>query len=34
LSWHSPTLGYRAVTVPRASLPLMPNKTILCYIHG
>ena len=33
-SWHSPTLGQRAFTGPRASHPLMSNKAILCYICG
>jgi hypothetical protein len=38
LPWHSPTLGHRTLTGPRALLPLMPDKAILCYIcrwsHG
>jgi hypothetical protein len=33
LSWHSPTLGHQAFTGPRASLPLMSDKAILCH-HG
>ena len=32
LPWHSPTLGHRTFTGPRALLPLMPDKAILCYI--
>jgi hypothetical protein len=34
LPWHSPTLGHRTSTGPRASPPLMSNKAILCYICG
>jgi hypothetical protein len=30
--WHSPTLGHWTFTGP--FLPLMPDKAILCYMHG
>jgi hypothetical protein len=34
LPWHSPTLGHRVFTALRVSLPLMPDKAILCYIYS
>jgi hypothetical protein len=32
--WHSPPLGHRAPSGPRASPPTDANKAILCYICG
>ena len=32
-SWHSPILGHRTFTGPRASPPLMTNQAILIYIY-
>ena len=32
LYWHSPTLGHRAFSGPRASPPIDAHKAILCHI--